>query len=122
MFYHHFDSAQVKSALDRTYGLAKDGYTIAATDCIVGAVDRWIYDGKFTQVSLLLQEVDTFRLPPEALTGVLCVTLPVRQRLSKSRADFFERSMVALTEVWGWSQDRIQAVTLRLGKGSDGLL
>ncbi len=106
--------AEVKSALDRTYDLAKAGKPIAATDLVVSIVDRWIYDTKFNQVSFLLVYAETFRLPPESITGLLCVTFPVKQVLGKARVDFFDRSMLALTEVSHWSEESIQAVTLRL--------
>lgn len=111
--------AEIKSALDRAYDLTKAGKPILATDLILGVVDRWIWNRKFDQVSLFLQEADPFRLPPASITGLLCLTLPKNlgadaEVLGKARVDFFDLSMLALTEVSHWSEESIQALKLRL--------
>lgn len=106
---------EIASAIaDETYLLIKKGKILAATDLLVGKLDQLLSDHDFRFAGTLLSKLDCDKLPLPVLTGVLWVTSHSKRELGLKRESFFDRSMISLRNIWGYSEERISSISRRL--------
>lgn len=85
-----------------------------ATDHLVEHLDALLAGNELTRVRTILERIETTRLPPGVLTGVLSLTWHAREALADARTGFFERVMQALETTWEVSEDRRRSIAERL--------
>lgn len=89
------------------------GREIAAGDALVEHLDDLFLAGEFDVARRLLVRLDSKRLPPKVLSGLLMVSKEAKSELGDDRAAFFERVRAALSETWRLPPEQVEAICRR---------